>query len=210
MMRMKARLRRRLLSQRAALTELEIERKSAAIADQVCTMAAFCASHTIMVYLARAQEVQTARIIETARRQGKRIAVPVVDGPLLVAVELPLEAAQLRRGPYGILEPCRTAPVIQPEEIQYIAVPGVAFDRQGGRLGFGKGYYDRFLGRLPTTAYYCGLAFCMQLVPYVPRMPHDVCMHGIVTERGFIPCDNNTTHQLDNRLAREWCKGEFR
>jgi 5-formyltetrahydrofolate cyclo-ligase len=67
-------------------------------------------------------------------------------------------------------------------------VPGIAFDVHGGRLGFGKGYYDRFLAQLPATTYRCGLAFSIQMVPCVPHAAHDVRMHGMVTEQGFIPC----------------------
>ena len=141
-----------------------------------------------MVYMSLPQEVQTTRIIAQARLWQQRIAVPVVHGDHLVAVELPDDPAQLRRGRFGILEPSGTQVVIPPEEIGYIMVPGVAFDYRGGRLGFGKGYYDRFLGRLPVTTYRCGLAFGIQMVPYVPQTSHDICMHGIVTEQGFIPC----------------------
>jgi 5-formyltetrahydrofolate cyclo-ligase len=141
-----------------------------------------------MVYLALPQEVQTTRIIAQARGWQKRVAVPVVQGSTLAAVELPDDPAQLRRGRFGILEPSGTQVVIPPEEVDCVMVPGVAFDYRGGRLGFGKGYYDRFLSRLPATTYRCGLAFGIQVVPYVPQTSHDVCMHGIVTEQGFIPC----------------------
>ena len=141
-----------------------------------------------MVYMALPQEVQTTRIIAQARVWQKRVAVPVVHGNSLAAVELPDDPAQLRRGRFGILEPSGTQVVIPPEEIGYIIVPGVAFDPRGGRLGLGKGYYDRFLSRLPATTYRCGLAFGIQVVPCVPQTSHDVCMHGIVTEQGFIPC----------------------
>jgi 5-formyltetrahydrofolate cyclo-ligase len=206
----KARLRECLLSKRRALTEPEIQQKSAVIAAQVCAMATFCASQTVMVYMALAQEVQTALIIEEALRQCKRVAVPVVRGLTLIAVECPREKAQFRCGPYGILEPRRTSSVIRPEEIQYVVVPGLAFDRRGRRLGFGKGYYDRFLRQVSTTAYSCGLAFCMQIVPCVPRMPHDVCMHGVMTEHGLIPCKHNSACQLGDKLAPERSKGEFR
>jgi len=141
-----------------------------------------------MVYMALPQEVQTTRIIAQARVWQKRVAVPVVHGNCLAAVELPDDPAQLRRGRFGILEPYGTQVVIPLEEIGCIMVPGVAFDYRGGRLGFGKGYYDRFLGRLPATTYRCGLAFGIQVVPCVPQTSHDICMHGIVTEQGFIPC----------------------
>ena len=184
----KAKLRRHLLVQRATLTPADIEQKSAVIAAYACSLLAFCDRHTVMVYMALPQEVQTTQIIAQALLWHKRIAVPVVHGNHLAAVELPDDPAQLRRGHFGILEPYGTQVVIPPEEIGYIMVPGVAFDYCGGRLGFGKGYYDRFLGRLPETTYRCGLAFGIQIVPCVPQTSHDICMHGIVTEQGFIPC----------------------
>ena len=184
----KAELRRHLLVQRATLTPTDIAQKSAVIAAYACALLAFCGRPTVMVYMALPQEVQTTRIIVQARVWQKRLAIPVVHGDSLAAVELPDDPTQLRRGRFGILEPPETQAVIPPEEIDYIMVPGVAFDYRGGRLGFGKGYYDRFLRQLPATTYRCGLAFGIQIVPCVPQALHDVCMHGIVTEQGCIPC----------------------
>jgi 5-formyltetrahydrofolate cyclo-ligase len=184
----KAELRERLLAQRAMLTPAEIEQPSVVIATYVCALPAFCVSHTVMVYMALPQEVQTRQIIAQAHQAQKRVAVPVIRGQELVAVALSEAPAQLRRGRFGILEPCGTLHVIQPQEIGCIAVPGIAFDARGGRLGFGKGYYDRFLKQLPATTYRYGLAFGIQMVPCVPQALHDVCMHGIVTEHGCIPC----------------------
>jgi 5-formyltetrahydrofolate cyclo-ligase len=184
----KTELRRHLLAQRAILTPAEIEQHSAVIAAYVCALPAFCVSPTIMVYMALPQEVQTMSIITQARQSQKRIAAPVTRGQDLVAVALSEAPTQLRRGRFGILEPCGTQRVIHPQEIGFIAVPGIAFDTRGGRLGFGKGYYDRFLRQLPATTYRCGLAFGIQVVPCVPQASHDICMHGIVTEQGCIPC----------------------
>src|SRR5262252_3906476 len=130
----KAALRRHLLGQRARLTPADIEQKSAVIAAYACALLAFCVRPTVMVYMALPQEVQTTRIIVQARVWRKRIAVPVVQGDSLAAVELPADPAQLRRGRFGILEPYGTQVVIPPEEIGYIIVPGVAFDPRGGRL----------------------------------------------------------------------------
>ncbi|MGQ4809953.1 putative protein YqgN [Candidatus Entotheonellaceae bacterium PAL068K] len=193
----KAHMRRRLLARRTALSESEIHVKSAAIATHLCAIPAFVASHTIMVYLAQAQEVQTGPIIATARRQGKRLVVPVVVGSRLMAAELSSDPALLQEGAYGIREPRWPLSVVPHEEIHCVVVPGVAFDRQGGRLGFGRGYYDRFLGHLPATACHWGLAFCLQLVPSVPRLPHDICVHGIVTEQGVIPCATHSARRPD-------------
>jgi 5-formyltetrahydrofolate cyclo-ligase len=184
----KAEMREHLLAQRAMLTPAEIEQHSAVIAAYVCALPAFCGSHTVMVYMALPQEVQTRQIITQAHQSRKRVAVPVIRGQELVAVALSEAPTQLRRGRFGIQEPCGTQHVIHPQEIGCIAVPGLAFDARGGRLGFGKGYYDRFLKQLPATTYRCGLAFGIQVVPCVPQALHDVCMHGIVTEQGCIPC----------------------
>ena len=184
----KTELRRHLLAQRAILTPAEIKQHSAVIAAYVCALPAFCVSPTIMVYMALPQEVQTMSIITQARQSQKRIAAPVTRGQDLVALELSEAPMQLRRGRFGILEPCGTQRVIHPQEIGFIAVPGIAFDARGGRLGFGKGYYDRFLRQLPATTYRCGLAFGIQVVSCVPQASHDICMHGIITEQGCIPC----------------------
>lgn len=189
----KARLRQRLLAERATLTAAEVRHKSAKIAAEVSRLPTFQSSHTVMVYMALEQEVQTAGIIDAARHHNKRIVVPVVKGVNLVALELPLEPAQLRRGRFGILEPCLDGTIVQPDDISLIVVPGIAFDRYGGRLGFGKGYYDRFLQQVPASTYAYGLAFAMQIVPRVPRMAHDVCVHGIMTEQEFIPCQDHAT-----------------
>jgi 5-formyltetrahydrofolate cyclo-ligase len=77
---------------------------------------------------------------------------------------------------------------VPPEQIDCVFVPGLAFDRHGGRLGFGGGYYDRFLCHISPLASVCGLAFGIQVVPCVPQMPHDIRMHVLVTEQGPIPC----------------------
>ena len=104
----KAELRRHLLAQRAMLTPVEIEQHSAAIGAYVCALPAFCVSHTIMVYMALPQEVQTRLIITQALQSQKRVAVPVIRGRELIAVALSEAPTQLRRGRFGILEPCGT------------------------------------------------------------------------------------------------------
>jgi 5-formyltetrahydrofolate cyclo-ligase len=193
----KAILRHNLRAQRAALAGAEIRQKSAAIAARVCALSTFAASRTIMVYLALPQEVQTAEIIRAAQHQHTRVVVPVVNGTTLLAVELPRETAQLRRGPYGILEPSSRTACVCPAEIDLLIVPGLAFDRQGGRIGFGKGYYDRFLSQLPAMTCACGLAFACQIVPCVPRLPHDICMQYIVTEQETISCAHTAACRPD-------------
>ena len=77
---------------------------------------------------------------------------------------------------------------MNPESFDLVIIPGVAFDRQGGRLGYGKGYYDRFLEQ--TTAFRLALAFNFQVLEKVPTEKHDVPMNGILTESGIIEVNN--------------------
>jgi 5-formyltetrahydrofolate cyclo-ligase len=185
----KALLRQRALRQRASLSPAKVHAKSAMIAVYVCRLQYFCSSHTLMVYMALPQEVQTLCLIEEARRQQKRIVVPVIAAHGLVAVEL-LPNTTLHANAYGILEPNDTSTRVDPMDIDCVVVPGVAFDCQGGRIGFGKGYYDRFLSKVLATTYLCGVAFTVQIVPDIPQMSHDVRMHVLVTEQGPLPCSS--------------------
>ena len=164
---------------------------NATIARHVCAMPAFQDSQTVMLYMALPQEVQTAAILAESRAQGKRVTVPVVKPFGLVAAELPAGQLQFQPGPFGIPEPVVSTAAIPPEDIDCVMVPGIAFDRRGTRLGFGKGYYDRFLCRLPATTHVCGLAFSLQIVEHVPNMPHDVRMQSLVTEQGVLLCGDS-------------------
>ena len=186
----KVQLRESCLARRAALTMAERRQMSAAIAKHMCDMPAFRDSQTVMLYMALPQEVQTAAILAASRRQGKRVTVPVVKPCGLVAAALPTGQLQYQPGPFGIPEPVGAA-IISPGDIDCVMVPGIAFDRRGARLGFGKGYYDRFLCRLPATTHVCGLAFSMQIVQHVPDLPHDVRMQSLVTEQGVLLCEGS-------------------
>ena len=179
-------LRRQLLTRRAALPPGTRSRMSTAIATWVCSLPAFISSHTIMVYMALPDEVQTAAIIAVALQQGKRVAVPVVTGDNLVVVEYPHTHPHFRRGPLGIPEPSPPTARIAHEQLDCVLVPGVGFDCCGRRLGFGGGYYDRFLRRLPPSVSYGGLVFHSNIVAYIPHMPHDVPMLFVVSEQGIL------------------------
>ena len=186
----KVQLRESCLARRAALTMAERRQMSAAIAKHMCAMPVFRDSQTVMLYMALPQEVETAAILAASRRQGKRVTVPVVKPCGLAAAALPTGQLQFRPGPFGILEPAVSAAIMSPEDIDCVMVPGIAFDRRGARLGFGKGYYDRFLCRLPAATHVCGLAFSLQIVQHVPDLPHDIRMQSLVTEQGVLLCED--------------------
>jgi len=143
----KTALRRRFLEARRALG-----RRSVVLGDEVQRALldddVFRRAGSVMIYLAFRGEVPTGLVLEAALAQGKVVAAPVTlkEERRLVPLRLEGLAAELRPGAYGILEPepslCRPVP---PEDIDLVVVPGVAFDARGGRLGYGGGYYDRFL-----------------------------------------------------------------
>lgn len=186
----KARLREICLARRASLTPTDRCRMDDTIYRHVCAMPAFMNSQTIMLYLALPQEVQTAALLAECRRKAKQVAVPVVTRQGLVAAKLQPGETKLKAGPFGILEPAPGATIFSPDDIDCVLVPGVAFDHRGARLGFGKGYYDRFLCRLPASAQVCGLAFSSQIVEHVPESPHDVRVRWLVTDQDVRRCQD--------------------
>jgi 5-formyltetrahydrofolate cyclo-ligase len=189
-------------ARRAALPLAERHHYSAVITAYVCDLPIYRASQTVMLYLALAHEVQTTDLIAHARRQHKRVIIPVVTPDGLLTVECPTEASHFRPGPFGILEPRDRSAVVPPGEIDLVLVPGVGFDTQGVRLGYGGGYYDRFLGLLTAHTSFGGLAFHTQIVPSIPRLPHDICMPFVVTERGVLTCDTVETPRDDTPADR--------
>jgi 5-formyltetrahydrofolate cyclo-ligase len=123
--------------------------------------------------------------------QGKKVIVPYcVDGELeLFWLE---SMDELELGMYRILEPRAELRSVQekrvlPQELDFVMVPGVAFDREGGRTGHGKGYYDKLLQHARPDAPLVALAFECQLFPEIPMQPHDIFMDAVVTEEAVYP-----------------------
>jgi 5-formyltetrahydrofolate cyclo-ligase len=151
----------------------------------------FKAAQAIQCYLANATEVQAGRVIEEALRLKKRVVVPVIhpNNRLLSLSELTdLHPDILQPGPFGILQPrpsfLREA---RPSEIDLWILPGVAFDEDGNRLGFGGGYYDRLLADRRGEA--IGLAFDFQIMGEpLPVEGNDHPVDQIITETRTIFC----------------------
>lgn len=138
---------------------------------------AFRAAHTVLLYHSLPDEVHTHDFI--ARWSGKKqVLLPVVTGDDLVLRKY-TAPEDLAQGAYGIEEPTGEL-FTDYEAIDFIAVPGVAFDRKGNRLGRGKGYYDRLLPRIPS-AFKAGICFPFQMVEEVPSEPFDIRMDEIIT-----------------------------
>ncbi len=178
-------LRAEMLAARKRLPPLEREVASLAIAARVASLPAFAAARTVALYPAMGAEVDTAEIARRGEAAGKRLAWPRLE-PGLVLSFATCRSGELVAGPAGTRQPPPEAPVVPLAEIEVALVPGVAFDAQGQRLGRGRGHYDATLAALPRRAVRVGLAFEAQLVPEVPREPHDVPLDAVVTERRTI------------------------
>ncbi len=141
-----------------------------------------------MFFVTHGSEVRTREMIDTAINEGKKVAAPVsrkASGAILAAKIRSCEK-DLRKGAYGISEPdLKTCPLAKPEEIDLVIVPGIAFDKLGNRIGFGKGYYDKWLGNFKPKQR-IALAYSMQIVKKLPAEAHDLAVGTIVTENEVI------------------------
>jgi len=161
---------------------------SRAICGRFMALPAYQAAKTVMWYVDAGSEVRTRHTLPEALTHGKRVVVPwcVVETNTLELFLLE-DMSELVEGAYKILEPkddLRRLPakVVQPEELDLVMVPGTAFDPRGGRMGQGKGYYDRLLARARPDAPLVALAFDCQLFDEIPVAGHDVFMDEVLTE----------------------------
>lgn len=181
----KEELRREARARLRALRPEDRERAAAEIAGRVWAVPEIAGARTLLVYAALPGEVPTAGISAEARRRGMSVIYPrcLPEGRELVLHHVDGEA-RLVPGSYGILEPHADCPVTTVEEVDAALVPGLAWDREGGRLGRGAGYYDRLLGSAGWRAARIGLFWEAQEAPGIPMDPWDVPLDLIVTERG--------------------------
>lgn len=190
----KSSLRKRILALRRAQSSRHIEKKSDNIKGELFTFSTFDEAKTILFYLAVKDEVQTEKMIEESLRKDKRVVVPFIDWQRkeILPSEIKDLAKDIKIGILKIPQPKKNfySP-FSPASIDLVIIPGVVFDRKGNRLGFGGGFYDRFLGKLSDITKLVGLAFELQLVDNVPSQSHDVAVDYLITEKGIIDCKNH-------------------
>ena len=160
---------------------------SARIAERVVSLDEYRRANVVLLFVPMPDEVDAWPILRDALERGKRTLAPRVDkgGSTMEAVEVLDLQRDIAPGAYGIGEPTGTR-VVAPCDMDFILVPGVAFDRSGGRLGRGAGFYDRFLGRCRADAFRCAVTFSCQMVASVPMDTHDLPVHCIATEEEII------------------------
>ena len=177
----KQNLRRRMLAQRAAQDAAEKRKADRQITECVLKSEIYRRASVVFIYVATPQEIDTHALIRQALADGKTVCVPLCGARGQMSARRIGSLAELHPGTHGILEPGEAAQEIDPVSIDLIIVPALACDRDGFRLGYGGGYYDRFLAQTKAVS----MALCAEarLEQRLPREPYDRCCGWIITER---------------------------
>lgn len=171
---------------RKKCTDQEVEYWSHKVTEKVLALPSFLQADRVMVYADYNHEVMTRYIIEEAWKQKKEVAVPKVSGKDMIFYRL-TDFAQLKEGYYGIPEPTEGEVVDWQDAL--MIMPGVAFDKANHRVGYGGGFYDRFLEKHPALIR-VAVAFEFQILKQVPVEPTDILPQIIVTEEKLYKLSN--------------------
>ena len=170
-------IRRAMRARSKALTPEE----RTASSETVCTkLVALNLKSPIAVYLASSQEIDLSPFIRKILESGVKVVAPRWNGETYeLAVLKGLDDAHLRKGPMGILEPAE-AEIVSPKAVGVWLIPGLAFTRNGKRLGYGGGWYDRLLADAPKDAWKIGIAHAFQIADDLPSESHDILLSKVI------------------------------
>jgi len=178
-------LRRYLVRQRQSVAGVKAKRLSARIAGAFIRSALYRKAKAIALFVPFGSEVQTEAIIRDAWKRGKDVLIPMTSlGFAKPYFALFRHGDKLVKTSYGPLELVENVRAFDFRRIDVVVVPGLGFDRDGHRLGYGGGVYDRLLKKTPRAAH-VGVFFGVQRVERLPREAHDHPLKAIVTEDGF-------------------------
>lgn len=165
----------------------DVSSKSEDIKKRLFALPDFKSANTILFYVSKANEVETREMIKDALN-SKRVVVPIIEKRKRLTLSEIHSLDELEKSTFGVFEPKKEfVRPLRPENIDLIIVPGIAFDINGNRIGYGQGYYDRLLKRTRTIPF-IGLACESQLVLKIPCDSQDVPVHKIITEKRVIEC----------------------
>ncbi len=176
---------------RDSMPAKEVEQKSTAIVARLLQLREYTGAKTVLFYAAKGNEVQIAAAIRDAFVKGKNVLLPVTDtdNKIIYAAAIANYPDDLEKAAFGLMEPKLKNPF--KGGIDLVVMPGVAFERHGHRLGYGHGYYDKFLHSLRKenpNVVAVAVAYDFQIVETLPSGSHDQRMDAIITENGIIRC----------------------
>ena len=177
---------------RDSISEIEKKKLDSRIVQHILTWDLYMHAHCIFCYVSFRSEVDTFPILSHALKVGKKVAIPKVDREtrMMRAYLLKDIEKELSPGSYGVLEPIPFCPEADYSKIGLIIAPGLAFTRRGDRLGYGGGFYDRFLKNnngIPI----CALTYDRMIYNYLPIKENDVLVDYLITESGLICSQRN-------------------
>ena len=174
---------------RESLSEQEVISNSKAVFDTLKNLKVYQEANCVMLYISFRNEIMTRDIIKDLIKSGRRVFVPVTvhETKAIIVSELLDYDEDLQVGNFGVLEPKPEAlRPTDPNLLDLVLVPGVAFDERGYRIGFGAGYYDRFLPNLREGAITIALAHEVQMVDKVENDQYDIPVDYVLTDKGLI------------------------
>jgi len=184
---MKQILKQEIIVKRKALSKQEINKKSSNIKENLYSLKEFKAAKNVMLYVSFNNEVDTQEVIKELLNK-KNVIIPYVvkNNPILQLSELK-GFNELEPKTFGILEPKENfTREFSSKKLDVVVVPGLVFDKNGHRIGYGYGYYDRFLKNLDKNIIKIGLGFELQIVDKIPEERHDVPVDFVITENKVI------------------------
>ena len=164
-------LRREIREKKRAMTEQEIVLRSEKLGALFAASKAYQSAKTIYGYLPYNQEVRTVPMLEQALKDGKRVAVPKIYGDIMRFIYIE-DMSAVAKGYAGIPEPIADGPVAE-DETALVLMPGLAFTKKGDRMGYGGGFYDRFLAQEPNHPT-LALCYAFQMVENLPVEEYDI------------------------------------
>lgn len=180
----KKEIRAEVKKRRREADEETLHEKSLQILERFRQLSAYKDASLLLAYVDAKREVETRLLMRCAWDDGKKVAAPRVDGDGIMHFYYLRSLKDLEPGAFGIMEPRADCRICETEE-GLLLMPGVAFDEQGHRVGYGGGYYDRYLEKHPHLIH-IALAFEFQIFPEVPSEKHDICPDLIVTENRIL------------------------
>ena len=172
---MKKQMRKEMKERRAALSSVQRDKEEKSRLARLFALSAFQTASVLFCYASFGSEFPTNAIIEEAKRLGKRVAYPKICGVNLhFYVETPTQ-----QGRFGIMEPKGETEVV-PTAKDFLLVPALAYTEEGNRLGYGGGYYDRYLSSLEKRPFCCGIGYSCQKAEELPLEPHDQPLDQVI------------------------------
>ncbi len=169
---------------RKRLGKEEALERSYEVCRNIMNMKQYKCAEKVLLYNSICNEVDTKAIIKNCFDTGKQVFLPVITENNNFEARRYIKSAKMTINKFGIPEP-KEGMTINPKELDLIIAPGIAFDKRLHRIGFGSGYYDRYLKKT-KNAYTIGAAYLFQIVDIIKESGHDICLDAVATEKDIL------------------------